>query len=41
MSGPRFPPNNLPRVYQGGGPLSPNWLQGMPPQQLGQGLPHQ
>ncbi len=41
MSGPSFPPNNLPQAYQGGGPLGPNWLQGMPPQQLGQGLPQQ
>jgi hypothetical protein len=41
MSGPKFPPNNLPQVYQGGGPLGPNLLQGMPPQQLGQGLPQQ
>jgi len=37
MSGPNFPLNNLPQVYQGGGPLGPNWLQGMPQQQLRQG----
>jgi hypothetical protein len=37
MSGPSFPLNNLPQVYQGGGPLGPNWLQGMPQQQLRQG----